>query len=288
MNASTRPKPFCFVLMPFDRKFDDVYEFGIRGACEDASVYCERVDEQIFPGSMLDRIYNQISTADLLVADMTGRNPNVFYEVGYAHSQGKNVILLTQQADDIPFDLRHFPHVVYGGQIKDLRRELAPRVKHFAYEAIDGELEQIGLEVFVGNVSLDQDGLEVAVPASNPRLSLTVFNRSTKTYESDDYSVAVIAPFPWDKPYYLGLTLSNASTLVSELPDGRYLHRLTVPAKLFPGDFGTVTFGLDSSLPVSRNAQSQAFPLVIRIYTASGSRDFHLSFQLVKDLEQSG
>ena len=85
-TTTTSPKPFCFVLMPFSEDFNDVYEFGIKGACSDVDVYCERVDEQIFLGSMLDRIYNQISRADLLVADMTGRNANVFYEVGYAHA----------------------------------------------------------------------------------------------------------------------------------------------------------------------------------------------------------
>ncbi len=47
--------------MPFDAGFTDIYQFGIKGACEDAGIYCERVDEQIFLGSMLDRIYNQIS-----------------------------------------------------------------------------------------------------------------------------------------------------------------------------------------------------------------------------------
>ena len=45
---------------------------------------------------------------------MTGMNPNVFYEVGYAHALNKRVILLTETAEDIPFDLKHTPHVVYA------------------------------------------------------------------------------------------------------------------------------------------------------------------------------
>lgn len=268
--------------MPFDKAFDDVYEFGISGACEDAGVYCERVDEQIFPGSMLDRIYNQISTADLLVADMTGRNPNVFYEVGYAHALGKNVILLTQQAEDIPFDLKHFPHVVYAGQIKSLREELAPRVKHFAFEAKKGEVEQLGLEVYLGNTSLDQEGLSTAVAASNPIVNLTIFNSSSKAYGEGDYSIAVIAPYPWDTQYVSYLSVGMSHPHATQLPDGRYLHRLSVPAKLFPGDFGTVVFGLDSSNLGSRLAGSKTFPIVIRIFTAAGSRDFNLVLEFVK------
>ena len=58
---TTRPKDFVFVLMPFSDDFDDVYKLGIKEACREAGVYCERVDEQIYSENMLDRIYNQIS-----------------------------------------------------------------------------------------------------------------------------------------------------------------------------------------------------------------------------------
>ena len=75
---TTAPKPFVFVLMPFLSQFDDIYKFGIKGASEDAGAYCERVDEQMFVEGILDRIFNQISKADVIIADMTGRNANVF------------------------------------------------------------------------------------------------------------------------------------------------------------------------------------------------------------------
>ena len=124
----TTSKPFVFVLMPFSQEFSDIYQLGIKDACSQAGAYCERVDEQFFTGSILERIYNQISKADIIVADMTGRNPNVFYETGYAHALGKQVILLTQNVDDIPFDMKHFPHIVYGKSIVNLRTELEKRV----------------------------------------------------------------------------------------------------------------------------------------------------------------
>jgi hypothetical protein len=128
-TLSTLPKPFVFVLMPFEAKFNDIYKFGIKGAAEDVGAYAERLDEQLFGEGMLDRIFNQISKADLIVADMTGRNPNVFYEVGYAHALGKVTLLLTQDANDIPFDLKHRQHTVYGGRIETLRKELADRLR---------------------------------------------------------------------------------------------------------------------------------------------------------------
>ena len=120
-TADARPKPFVFVLMPFKDEFNDTYQLGIRAACEAAGAYCERVDEQVFDGSILQRIYNQIDKADIVIADMSGQSPNVFYETGYAHDLGKRVILLKQDTADIPFDLKQYPHIVYGGRIVQLK-----------------------------------------------------------------------------------------------------------------------------------------------------------------------
>jgi hypothetical protein len=125
----TTPKPFVFVLMPFDPEFDDVYKLGIKRACNQAGAYAERVDEQLFDETILDRIYNQISKADVIVSDMTRRNPNVFYETGYAHALGQKVILITKKSEDIPFDLKHYPHIIHGGRIADLIGELEKKVR---------------------------------------------------------------------------------------------------------------------------------------------------------------
>lgn len=116
---------FAFVLMPFDKAFDDVYKLGIKETASELGILAERVDEQIFSEGILERIYRQIELADIVVADMTSQNPNVFYEVGYAHAKGKQCILLTQRAEDIPFDLKHHRHIVYGSSIGQLRTQLA-------------------------------------------------------------------------------------------------------------------------------------------------------------------
>src|SRR2546423_14242065 len=121
---STAPKPFVFVLMPFKEEFKNIYTFGIKGAADDVGAYAERIDDQLFTEGILDRIFNQINKADVIVADMTDKNPNVFYEVGYAHALDKIVVLLTKTADDIPFDLKHRPHIVYEGDIEKLRERL--------------------------------------------------------------------------------------------------------------------------------------------------------------------
>ena len=97
---------FASVLMPIKTEFDDIYRLGIKAAVEEAGIIAERVDEQIYHRErMLDRIYSQIVKADLTIADMSGQNPNVFYEVGYAHARERTCILLTSDAKDISFDL---------------------------------------------------------------------------------------------------------------------------------------------------------------------------------------
>jgi hypothetical protein len=102
---------------------------AIKPACEAAGATCGRVDQQIFLRSILDRIYGEIDRATVLVAEMSDHNPNVFYEVGYAHGLGKPVILVTKSADDIPFDLRHYPHIVHGGSLTTLREKLEETVR---------------------------------------------------------------------------------------------------------------------------------------------------------------
>jgi hypothetical protein len=126
---TTNSQIFVFVLMPFGEAFNAIYKDGIKAACKEAGVSCERVDEQKFDGRILDRIYSQIAKADIIVADMTGRNPNVFYEVGYAHAIHKRVILLTQNVEDIPFDLTDYQHIVYEGNIQSLKSELTDKIK---------------------------------------------------------------------------------------------------------------------------------------------------------------
>lgn len=170
-EPSTLPKPFVFVLMPFDKGFDDIYKFGIKGAADDVEAYAERIDEQIFAEGMLDRIFNQINKADVLVADMTGRNPNVFYEVGYAHALGKIVLLLTQNTDDIPFDLKHRQHTVYGGSIDVLRRELAPRLKWAIAES-----RRLRHRQHVEDFSLNVAGVEVLPPGVGDPVVVEMFS----------------------------------------------------------------------------------------------------------------
>jgi nucleoside 2-deoxyribosyltransferase len=110
MNPSRQFR--VFVLMPFAPKFDCLLE-EIKLAAADANAKAERVDEQFHEQDILNQIITQIEQSDAIVAVMTGKSPNVFYEVGIAHALKKHVLLLTNDANDIPFDLKHCKHVTY-------------------------------------------------------------------------------------------------------------------------------------------------------------------------------
>ena len=123
-------RPVIFVLIPVAPGFDDIYKL-VCAACDEADVDCQRVDQQIFDESNLARIYNLIGTADLIVSDLSGKDPTVFYETGFAHALGKIVILLARDGEDIPFDRQRYPHIVYGDRASDLKGELARRLRWF-------------------------------------------------------------------------------------------------------------------------------------------------------------
>lgn len=150
-------KPFAFVLMPFDSEFDDVYKLGIQAVAAECGVVAERVDEQTYSETILERIYRQIDTADFVIADMTGRNPNVFYEVGYAHARGKLCTLLTQSADHIPFDLQHHRHIIYNNSIQTLKAKLKTEIEWLKSERDKQKTNAFTIELkkIVGDLTKD-------------------------------------------------------------------------------------------------------------------------------------
>lgn len=169
---------FAFVLMPFNDEFDDIYKFGIKELAKKIGINAERVDEQLYSEGMLSRIYSQIDQADLIITDMTGRNPNVFYEVGYAHAKNKLCLHLTQDSTDIPFDLQHQRHIVYGGSIKILSEQLTDNLKWAKKEIENYRKSLIRLQVRNIDTLLDKTK-HIAKGTLNFRIDL--YNDSEKT-----------------------------------------------------------------------------------------------------------
>lgn len=103
----------CFVMMPFGEWFDRYYAEIYVPAIKEAGLEPIRADELFTTGSVVEQIWEQIEKAKLLLADLSGKNPNVFYELGLAHAAKKPVVFAAGQLDDVPFDLRHLRVIIY-------------------------------------------------------------------------------------------------------------------------------------------------------------------------------
>lgn len=120
----------CFVLMPFSTTFDEVYS-EIKAAMARISFQCIRADDIYSNTPIMSIIISELATSHFIVADLTERNPNVFYEVGIAHSfrDMSNVVLISQSMDFVPFDLRHLPIILYDrDNLRGLTARLTKRI----------------------------------------------------------------------------------------------------------------------------------------------------------------
>jgi hypothetical protein len=126
--------PLLFVLMPFSENLRPVFDDHIMVIAKELGLDAGRADDFFSPDSIMRDIWSAICTSQVVIADCTGRNPNVFYETGIAHALGKKTILISQVLDDVPFDLRHLRVIVY---------EYTPRGMKEFEETLRGTLQSI-------------------------------------------------------------------------------------------------------------------------------------------------
>ncbi len=105
--------PDLFMLMPFTPQMKPIFDDHVKKVAVDLGLSAARGDDFFSRGSIVQDIWSAIYYAKVIVADCTKRNPNVFYEIGIAHTLGKETILISQTIKDIPFDLRHLRTIVY-------------------------------------------------------------------------------------------------------------------------------------------------------------------------------
>ncbi len=119
LNVGTQPatapatRKSVFVAMPFAQDFEDVYQFGIYATIRRCGYICEKVDESVFAGSIVDRIMDGIRNAAFVIADLTLEKPNVYLEVGYAWGTNKPVLLIAREGQRLHFDLSHHKCLFY-------------------------------------------------------------------------------------------------------------------------------------------------------------------------------
>jgi len=122
------------VMMPFNLEMSPVYE-AIKDATSRAGLKCKRADDIWDNSTVIQDVFSLIFQSYIVVCDFSGKNPNVFYEAGIAHTLGKHVVPITQSDQDIPFDLKHHRYAKYhnnGEGLQKLTETLISRFKTLA------------------------------------------------------------------------------------------------------------------------------------------------------------
>lgn len=130
-QKETLPEKFpetVFVLMPFVEEFEDTYIYGIRGAAEKLGLKCRRADEIEHNKDIVKEVVDNIKRAIFVVAEVTNRNANVFYELGWAHALERDTVLIAKQGVELPFDIAHVNTIFYRN-INDLETKLTARLR---------------------------------------------------------------------------------------------------------------------------------------------------------------
>ncbi len=120
MNRSLKSK--VFVIMPFAEELKPIYDDHIKNVCNKLNYECVRADSVSSSNVITNDIWSYINNSDIMICDCTGKNPNVFYELGLAHALGKKVVIITQNAEDIPFDLKPIRYIKYDYTPRGMER----------------------------------------------------------------------------------------------------------------------------------------------------------------------
>lgn len=131
-----RDKISCFIVMPFSLEWSDDVHRILSGVCKSLAVQPMRGDDVFKPSDILVDIWQGINIADFVIADISGRNPNVLYELGIAHTLAKPVLIISKNADDIPIDLSTRRVIIYGQSELHWHEELETKVTQAVQEII--------------------------------------------------------------------------------------------------------------------------------------------------------
>jgi nucleoside 2-deoxyribosyltransferase len=275
-------KIFAFVLMPFNQNFDDIYKFGIKEPASQLDILAERVDEQLYTGGILERIYRQIDIADIIIADMTGQNPNVFYEVGYAHAKNKLCILLTSNTNDIPFDLKHRRHIVYNDSINRLKEKILEELQW-----AKSEIENIKKSRIKVTLTKSEGELEKTKYRAEGHIDFYVdlLNETEKT------STEIEAIYFYStKVWTLKQDGKECPSTASDLPDFAKRHFLVPPVrKLHKGGWAQIKFRASKTLAwaVKGEELKDSYKVtgrsILRLITEQGNFDYEVSIDVSID-----
>ncbi|NPV91961.1 MAG: hypothetical protein HPY50_14440 [Firmicutes bacterium] len=110
-------KPKAFVIMQFSSPYDEIYKSVIEKICDNLGVEVVLANQKFGPGIVINDITKEIIESNIIIADITPDNPNVYYEVGYAHALKKDTILISEEGRKLPFDVSPFRTLFYENTI---------------------------------------------------------------------------------------------------------------------------------------------------------------------------
>ncbi|MDR2679033.1 MAG: TIR domain-containing protein [Zoogloeaceae bacterium] len=267
----TSSKHQIFVIQPFDKSAEGIYDL-IRSAAAPANATVNRADSVVSAGANIaSSIEAAIQAASLLIADVTNANPNVMYEVGFARSQNKPLLLIASSSRNIPFDLSGIRVVIYdsanpNGFVERLSKLIVQALKTpvaFLFERVTAEREK-NPNVFISYSHSDRDYLDRLLVHLKPleKEGLIDLWVDTRLHAGDR----------WKKEIEKALS------------------RATVAILLVSADFLASDFITDNELPpLLRNAEEKGtriVPLIVK--PCRFTRDKNLRhFQAINDPKQS-
>jgi hypothetical protein len=136
-------KGTCFTIMPFGSWFDSYYETIYVPAIRNTNLTPRRADDMYRPSAIVNDIWTMTREATIILADLSGKNPNVFYELGLAHALTKPAILVTESMEDVPFDLRSLRVIVYEKNEPNWGDELREKIETSIREILDSPLDAV-------------------------------------------------------------------------------------------------------------------------------------------------
>jgi hypothetical protein len=131
-TGRTNEGAVCFVMMPFGEEFDRCYKNTYVPAIKRAKLHPVRADDIKMPGVIVSQVWENITSALALIADVTGQNPNVMFELGLALAMNRPVVLVTSDsADTIPFDLKSLRHITYAKGDGNWKKKLSDELQQY-------------------------------------------------------------------------------------------------------------------------------------------------------------
>jgi hypothetical protein len=138
--VNDRTNPSAFVLMPFGDDWDEIYRGLFASPLQEAGYAVARADSFLTHRNVLRDIIRGIADADLIVAELSVPNPNVLYELGVAQGLGKATVLVAQDLDEVPFDLRSYRIELYSTTFTEVE-DFRERLKKIGLDHLGGHLE---------------------------------------------------------------------------------------------------------------------------------------------------